>query len=384
VIDEDREIAFSFILDGKVGQVHVMNDDQLTVLGGQIIGMRMLAEIDEERIGYWVPQTQKISMEFSVQQTLHRKWSYMSEMPKLLAKDAIHVLRKRENSLFPMVPNQPRKNFLVTQNEVLNALKSERHIATVDQAELLELFLQAFEENQHVNLDMLYLSTNFIQEEIQKKVNYFEKRKFITPSASGYTIDEQQANVIEKRIERSRSLPSEGTPALPHRYFQPTKVRINKPIAFIGMPFKGSDEKYQVIDDVCRTNGYLAFRIDRDPNFENFLNKVAGYVLASRFCIFDITDSNPNVMLELGVALTTEKSIIAIADEDAYEKEIQIYQQGLSEKLSDPELRKLEDYFKSAKIVRLVPADIRERHVHLYRSLDELKSILDVAIQQIM
>jgi hypothetical protein len=381
--EPSKEMTFKFILEGRIGDLHLKEFTGTIMIDPATIGSRVSVEIEQEEIWYRLPLEEHSNLTFYISEKLGREWNYQNGMHRLVAKDAIRVMKKRENSLFLAVPNLPQKSFLVSQNEVLNALKSERRIFSNDHAELLGLFLQAFEENQHVNLDMLYLSTNFIQEEIERKVNYYERRRFITRSASGYTIDEHQADMIEKRVKPSHSLSSESTPTLPHRYFNPVKVRTDRRMAFIGMPFKGSDEKYQVIDDVCRSNGYLAFRIDRDPNFEIFLNKVAGYVLASTFCLFDITGSNPNVLLELGVALTTEKNIIVIADEHSYEEEIKNYQRDVSTKLSDPELKQLEDYLKSAKIVRLIPADVRERPVILYKNLDQLKSSLEFAIKQI-
>lgn len=83
--------------------------------------------------------------------------------------------------------------------------------------------------------------------------------------------------------------------------------RLNIPIeknrCFVIMPFKEElDFVYGIIKKGLNDNGYICNRVDEIPGSTPIVNKILTELLRSRYIIADLTDCNPNVFYELGIA----------------------------------------------------------------------------------
>lgn len=83
---------------------------------------------------------------------------------------------------------------------------------------------------------------------------------------------------------------------------------------FVMMPLAGEfDDIYQVgIKPVVEESGYQCFRADEMAGQGLLLNQIIRSIIESDFLIVDLTDANPNVFYELGIAHTIAKPVILI------------------------------------------------------------------------
>ncbi|MBI3194636.1 MAG: hypothetical protein HYZ34_09260 [Ignavibacteriae bacterium] len=253
---------------------------------------------------------------------------------------------------------------------------------------MIELFILAFEFDIILSEMDIYISTNFSESEIARKIDLFKKRNFIEyiTDRGGYAIpNHSKLDELEKRHdslirETFQTLSSSIAPY--SRYINPVKPLINKSIAFIGIPFRMENE-IKSIEETCRSNGFFPYIISSDGRFDAFLNKVLGAILMSKICIFDLTDYNPNVMLELGVALSSDRDIIVIANENKYNETEKEWINKIKEETESEDFKKLETTLENARFIKLVPSDVRERFVHLYKDTEDLKIKLNYYFNQL-
>ena len=98
-----------------------------------------------------------------------------------------------------------------------------------------------------------------------------------------------------------------------NRYFQRVPIRIKKPFVFVIMPFR--EDLKPVFTDIIQPTveeimaGYSCIRADEDHEPGKIDNKVWTLIQESEFVIAEITDHNPNVLTELGIALTFGKPV---------------------------------------------------------------------------
>jgi len=89
------------------------------------------------------------------------------------------------------------------------------------------------------------------------------------------------------------------------KQFRNAKIPIEKNRCFILMPF---DEKldgiYGNVKKALNDNGYVCNRADEILGSKPIMNKVLNEILKSQFIIADLTNQNPNVFYELGIAHT--------------------------------------------------------------------------------
>jgi hypothetical protein len=88
-------------------------------------------------------------------------------------------------------------------------------------------------------------------------------------------------------------------------------------------------------------------------------------------------------MLELGVAMSTNVDIIVIAEESSFVNEQERWKSQVQQAVNSKDFEKLESYLKDSKFINLVPSDVRERSVHLFNNIDDLKSKIQNAINQL-
>ena len=98
-----------------------------------------------------------------------------------------------------------------------------------------------------------------------------------------------------------------------NRYFQRVPIRAKKPFVFVIMPFR-EDLKPVFVDIIQPTVeeimvGYSCIRADEDHEPGKIDNKVWTLIQEAEFIIAEITDHNPNVLTELGIALTFGKPV---------------------------------------------------------------------------
>lgn len=87
------------------------------------------------------------------------------------------------------------------------------------------------------------------------------------------------------------------------KQFQRVSIPVEKNRCFVIMPFKHElDFMYGVIKKELNKAGYICNRVDEIPGSTPIVNKILTEILRSRYIIADLTDCNPNVFYELGVA----------------------------------------------------------------------------------
>ena len=87
------------------------------------------------------------------------------------------------------------------------------------------------------------------------------------------------------------------------RQFINERIPIEKNRCFMLMPFSSEfDYIYGVIKQDLNDNGFICNRADEIAGSKPILNKILMEILKSRYIIADLTNYNPNVFYELGIA----------------------------------------------------------------------------------
>lgn len=87
------------------------------------------------------------------------------------------------------------------------------------------------------------------------------------------------------------------------KQFQRAMIPVEKNRCFVIMPFKSElDLVYGTIKRGLNQTGYICNRVDEVPGSTPIINKILTEILRSRYIIADLTDCNPNVFYELGIA----------------------------------------------------------------------------------
>ena len=87
------------------------------------------------------------------------------------------------------------------------------------------------------------------------------------------------------------------------KQFQRISVPVEKNRCFMIMPFKEElDYVYGAIKQGLNKAGYVCNRVDEINGATPIINKILMEILKSRYIIADLTDCNPNVFYELGIA----------------------------------------------------------------------------------
>lgn len=87
------------------------------------------------------------------------------------------------------------------------------------------------------------------------------------------------------------------------KQFQRVSVPVEKNRCFMIMPFKDElDYVYGFIKQGLNKAGYVCNRVDEIGGATPIINKIITEILKSRYIIADLTDCNPNVFYELGIA----------------------------------------------------------------------------------
>lgn len=87
------------------------------------------------------------------------------------------------------------------------------------------------------------------------------------------------------------------------KQFQRTNIPVEKNRCFVIMPFKDEmDYVYGIIKQGLNKAGFICNRVDEIVGATPIINKILTEILRSRYIIADLTDCNPNVFYELGIA----------------------------------------------------------------------------------
>lgn len=91
------------------------------------------------------------------------------------------------------------------------------------------------------------------------------------------------------------------------------------PRCFVAQPFDNGgpfDERYdQVIEPAIREASLEAYRVDRDRTCSTLIDSIEQEILNCRFFLADISEDNPNVWFELGLAVASKKRLILICSD---------------------------------------------------------------------
>lgn len=104
------------------------------------------------------------------------------------------------------------------------------------------------------------------------------------------------------------------------KQFQRISIPVEKNRCFVIMPFKDElDYIYGVIKQGLNKAGYICNRVDEIEGSKPIINKILTEILQSRYIIADLTDCNPNVFYELGIAHSFKEAqnIIILKQQDS-------------------------------------------------------------------
>ena len=89
------------------------------------------------------------------------------------------------------------------------------------------------------------------------------------------------------------------------KQFKNVKIPIEKNRCFFIMPFaKEFDIVYGELKSLLGEDGYICTRVDEISGSTPIINKILTELLRAQFVIVDLTNCNPNVFYELGIAHT--------------------------------------------------------------------------------
>lgn len=104
------------------------------------------------------------------------------------------------------------------------------------------------------------------------------------------------------------------------KQFKNSSHKLQSNTCFVIMPFsKGLDNTYMVIDSVASGMGITCTRADNiSTTSEPILNKICTQISQAYYIIVDITNLNPNVFYELGIAhvLRDAKKVLIIKEDE--------------------------------------------------------------------
>lgn len=104
------------------------------------------------------------------------------------------------------------------------------------------------------------------------------------------------------------------------KQFRSAKISIEKNYCFFLMPFhERFDLIYGTIKDQLMSSGYVCNRADELSGSKPIINKIIVEILKAQYVIVDLTDCNPNVFYELGIAHTFKdaKNVLLIKQKDS-------------------------------------------------------------------
>lgn len=148
-------------------------------------------------------------------------------------------------------------------------------------------------------------------ENFENDLLFFQKQGFIEQIRDQvWTVTKEGFRYFEERVRQ------ENMPLLlnVNRYFQRVPLRTKKPFAFVVMPFREEECPQAYFENhikptVKEISGYECVRADEDHEPGKIDNKVWTLIQDAEFIIAEITTPNPNVILELGIALTFGKPV---------------------------------------------------------------------------
>ncbi|MCH5172541.1 MAG: hypothetical protein J1F31_06925 [Erysipelotrichales bacterium] len=104
------------------------------------------------------------------------------------------------------------------------------------------------------------------------------------------------------------------------KQFHRTNIAVEKNRCFVIMPFKENmDYIYGIIKQGLNRAGYICNRVDEISGATPIINKILTEILRSSYVIADLTDCNPNVFYELGIAHSFKEAsnIVILKQQDS-------------------------------------------------------------------
>jgi len=119
-------------------------------------------------------------------------------------------------------------------------------------------------------------------------------------------------------------------------------LTIDQKLIFILTPFhERYDKEYSVIQEVCTTIGFKAYRGDENYIKSDIFPEMLKLIVKANLIIANINGRNPNVLYELGIAQALDKPVILISNEP-----------------------------------KDLPIDIKSKRFLIYKNSDELRNLL--------
>lgn len=170
--------------------------------------------------------------------------------------------------------------------------------------------------NNSISLYDLYISLYYDWEQIINRIHILESNhKFIiSGSMLRYGLDIDKIPEIEKKISKINSIKC--------KFYNIVTIQAIADFVFVIMPINNpKTEQYynEIIKPQINNNkewDLSCWRSNDDKIPETITDQIYTYIVKSKFIIADITELNPNVMYEIGLAHALNKNILIITQDD--------------------------------------------------------------------
>lgn len=222
-------------------------------------------------------------------------------------------------------PNTIGINYMISQNSFLPLLHGED--LSNDEIDILilgktKLFYEEFSD-ETLSLGDLTVSIYANCQKVFQRAKYWGTRGYL-----GDKVNDEQFSLNDVALDKIDRFLEEKTSFVDGGYFkevQLTQIH-DKPYVFVLMPFREEEfpqNKYEgllksVLEDATGVN---CLRADDRQNARLISDQIFTQIKRAKVLIAEISSLNPNVMIEIGVALTLGKQVFMFHDINKLAKE---------------------------------------------------------------
>lgn len=212
-------------------------------------------------------------------------------------------------------------------NEVKNLLARRAESQEEQEFTIAKVLWRYFYDSDKldVNHNLVALSAGYKAADVLRVFRYFHKKGYLKPS----TLDGQFWQIGDNAMAAIEGLVAKGIihHFLPIGYFQEVSLppEFDKDYVFVLMPFSETvfpQGKFHnlikpTLEESTKVN---CWRADERQNQQLLTNQIYTQIVRARAIVAEISNLNPNVLIEIGVALAMHKSVYLFYDRNVLSK----------------------------------------------------------------
>ena len=176
----------------------------------------------------------------------------------------------------------------------------------------------------------IFVASRFADQDIVKKGLMYDFEYMDYPETFNDMSEAEFVGLI-KLAEEKRGNILKNLPNIPiaymsgeHEYFHKKKASISyEELVFIAMPFNrniiSKNTEHAIINGIKDAN-LKHYKVDEDIFNNSIMDNITSHIFGAKYIVADITSMNPNVMFELGLAMSANKKCIILLNADVGEK----------------------------------------------------------------